>query len=1190
MTGSSRRVARFSGDPAARAQADEALGILGEVLGSAAAEWFRASFGDTWQTDRGFRAGVGQRSRAIVDPQELLGRIQEGPEFERVFRPTILTSTRSVLDLARMLRDDRNALVHRTRPWESLDTLRLTDRVTSLLGAFRLTDGSGAERLRAISQESAAGHAGDRSLAIEQIRTEYVESVATRTAHLDLAGIGPRAGTPVLRVRLDEAFVDPTIRPIGRQAEDTVGYSAVVLARRAVLLGAPGSGKTTVLKRLERLLAVAAPPDLPRLTPIRTTARELARAIAEEPGLSLRQFLVRRASDRFGPLFEEEVQLGRAVVLIDGLDEVEHEVDRVAVAGLCRRFAEDYPDVGMIATSRPLGFPREASWSSFAIFEIESFSDAQINEFVGRWSALLGEDGDPNADAHGAQGLIAAIGTGGATQSGIRELAGTPLLLTLLVLIWARGSHLPDQVAELYDIAVMTLLQEWPRRRGAVPLDRTDVLTLLQPVGLRMVAGGETSIGERELRETLRGAWRSTPEATFKEGADAFLEAVGEQTGFFVESGYIGGERHYGFIHKSFAEYVAARELAEQWDSGNLDLADVLHRTRWTETVGLLAGHIGARGRAAATRFIEAAVIAESPWESYLGLNVPWAARMITAGITVRDDVRDSVFSEIVTQATSDRLEPFRSWRLPQAARLASRVPRHVADAVTRPAASDTSATRARKALLRVWIWPDSDAELGGLVEALPDLLASAWDPWVEAHATFTPIDSGFSLAFLFPSHSLLWYGGAEHSIDEEVADRLDRAGVPRLSISDVARSSTWNPVSVWILSLDEIDRTSVEDLVAIADISAATLLQHSFLEAPAWHDRNATAIEQLTRVAPTLSAGLAAFSHGAVEALKEGPGHAAWAKVAVSLAIEGSESARQTSLVRLLQKNFAWKAGLERVVAEAVAVNPVSARAMGVGLGLQGADSEEALAELVEGIAVDSDDPVAEGLARQGLAITTHIDEPLAILMSPNVAVARQDRPPMTDDTTPDVLAVLLGETGDEPERAAAEIARAIIDVAGFTWSELASGDHVVNRSFERLAHQASSSARADTRAWALQILASLDRAPAPELFCRLLADEDATVRDTARDAFDAMDIPNDEWMEDVMPRVWSAEQGEELEFASVQLADMVAADRINDVGALAEAYLDEHPGNGGALFTLWRLAARAPSEHDVSREHSAG
>ena len=83
---------------------------------------------------------------------------------------------------------------------------------------------------------------------------------------------------------------------------------------------------------------------------------------------------------------------------------------------------------------------------------------------------------------------------------GARDLARTPLLLTILVLLWHRGVRLPQRTAELYDLATVTLLRDWPARRRVGELfDDHRLRALLQPVGLDLLRTGAPTVGDSRI-------------------------------------------------------------------------------------------------------------------------------------------------------------------------------------------------------------------------------------------------------------------------------------------------------------------------------------------------------------------------------------------------------------------------------------------------------------------------------------------------------------------------------------------------------------------------------------------------------------------------------------------------------------------------------------------------------------------
>ncbi|MBN1145711.1 MAG: NACHT domain-containing protein [Anaerolineales bacterium] len=92
---------------------------------------------------------------------------------------------------------------------------------------------------------------------------------------------------------------------------------------RVVVLGDPGSGKTTLLKRLALRLADEIDAPLPILVPLNAYAAAL-----EKEDLNLQAYLphyfagLAQGVANLGPLIDVALAQGRAVILLDGLDEV----------------------------------------------------------------------------------------------------------------------------------------------------------------------------------------------------------------------------------------------------------------------------------------------------------------------------------------------------------------------------------------------------------------------------------------------------------------------------------------------------------------------------------------------------------------------------------------------------------------------------------------------------------------------------------------------------------------------------------------------------------------------------------------------------------------------------------------------------------------------------------------------------
>ena len=119
-------------------------------------------------------------------------------------------------------------------------------------------------------------------------------------------------------------------------------------------------------------------------------------------------------------------------------------------------------------TSRPYAYNDvEARLAGFDVRTLLEFTPEQIDAFIGRWYAHVGEKdralGRVNADRYAAQ-LRRVV----ATHPRVAELGRRPLLLTLMASLhrWSEGGTLPDKRQELYEKSVELLIDLWQRPKA----------------------------------------------------------------------------------------------------------------------------------------------------------------------------------------------------------------------------------------------------------------------------------------------------------------------------------------------------------------------------------------------------------------------------------------------------------------------------------------------------------------------------------------------------------------------------------------------------------------------------------------------------------------------------------------------------------------------------------------------------
>ena len=499
-----------------------------------------------------------------------------------------------------------------------------------------------AEGLRRIADSLAAAHpvATPRTGGAPDPR-RYLATLQAEHAYVEIRGMGAQvserlplrqvytrlqAAVPELHTRAARPGKGEGLRPGEGLRDDRHRELRDLLADHphAVLVGDPGSGKTTFLRYVAQHLAAAHLGDGAALAriglrgdppfPIVVRLERLAHFLAEHPHTSCphdapehfyRYLDFQLNGHPYGlpdDYLRRRVLAGGCFLLLDGLDEVPGEGMRERLAALVTQVILQGSAVGNrhLVTSRTRAYRRKVQLTGdVATFHLAPLGPAQVEQFCDGWCRALfrvaaDEVATPAAEqaaAYHAE-LVAAID---ANPSGA-TFSASPLMLTVLAVVHWNRKKLPEQRAELYDAAVDYLVES---RRALTdhptPLRRE----CLQAVAMAMFEDGEgvqRSLGRPEAAAAVMPVL-----GVSKDAAIAFLEGEELLSGVLVSR----TEGEVEFWHLTFQEYLAALELSqdEGWWSR---LAPHLHDDRWSEVVLLLAGcrrHQG--GLRAARRMIE---------------------------------------------------------------------------------------------------------------------------------------------------------------------------------------------------------------------------------------------------------------------------------------------------------------------------------------------------------------------------------------------------------------------------------------------------------------------------------------------------------------------------------------------------------------------------------------------------------
>lgn len=433
-----------------------------------------------------------------------------------------------------------------------------------------------------------------QTVAHEPARQRYLDTMIKTHQHLPVAGFETNLRIPIplekvyvtLKARMAELehAREPGSRKRGSvrhktsassvepltglaQSDQTVSVQQAVqfaLQREydgLVLLGYPGAGKTTLTKyfllcfagnKAEQQLGMPQP-FLPILLSLRDIDPELP--LTANTLASLQKYHL----DLSEEFFLHYLQEGRAILLLDGLDEVPTEKKRAQVSQWIHHQAHlAFPKCPVIVTSRFSGYRGEAVLPGYYLrLEIQDYGMPEVQQFLENW--LIGvethvhEDNDywrQQAKSR-AENLFQRIEAAPA----LRELAVNPLMLQIIALVHRDRGTLPERRVELYKECTDVLLERWDKAKGLeVLLSASQARQLLQPIALWMHSvENRREVSKAELLEFMQPhLGRIKREVDPEELLQNWLD----RSGIFKGEGDI-----YFFHHLSFQEYLTAEEI-----------------------------------------------------------------------------------------------------------------------------------------------------------------------------------------------------------------------------------------------------------------------------------------------------------------------------------------------------------------------------------------------------------------------------------------------------------------------------------------------------------------------------------------------------------------------------------------------------------------------------------------------------
>ncbi|MGW2015385.1 NACHT domain-containing protein [Streptomyces sp. NPDC001927] len=426
---------------------------------------------------------------------------------------------------------------------------------------------------------------------------EYGEAVAAayrRTRIFGLDELGRRAAEwdlDTAYLSLEATSRDPAATPVPQRIDDLLASRPRVLLR-----GDAGAGKTTLVWWLAAHAAAGTLgprlAELNGLVPFVVPLRALrARGAgfpspAELPGAA--GLMVDAAPDGWAGRVLAE---GRALLLVDGLDEVPQE-DRETVHAWLSGLLARYPRTRCVATVRPLAV--EVDWLGGEEFEeltLLPLRDEDIQAFVTAWhdAARLDADDEP-LDAL-ERDLLQQF----RHNPTLADLARTPLLCAVICALHRlREGFLPETRWALYDSALRLLLGSRDDRRridapDGIRMSVEEHQQLLQRLAAWLVRGGQTEFTREQALHQLNRTLPGMPRVAAQGTPEEILTHLLNRTGLLHER----TDSVFQFAHRTFQDFLAAKEFVE--DDLVPELLRHAREQQWHDVLLLAAGHCSRR-------------------------------------------------------------------------------------------------------------------------------------------------------------------------------------------------------------------------------------------------------------------------------------------------------------------------------------------------------------------------------------------------------------------------------------------------------------------------------------------------------------------------------------------------------------------------------------------------------------------
>lgn len=350
-----------------------------------------------------------------------------------------------------------------------------------------------------------------------------------------------------------------------------------------MVLGSPGVGKSTFLKKLGLVAANRIEQSKSIQIPILIELKQFA-----YNDFDLREiikqliFLDSQLNINSSEWVDHSLRQGIFVFLLDGLDEVpDSKLSNTIhhIHDAIQKYSQNRFVISCRTAAHHFNFTR------FVDVIVAEFNDKQIQAFIKQW--FNAEEKQGHFSAEQCWSFLNKR-----SNSPVKELVRTPLLLTYFCLIFDSSVSLPQSRQQLYSQVLGLFLQEWHQQNNVISPQNKDSFSqllrfekaLLKEIAYDAFKSNKLFFSKSYLKEKYSTLVQSDGYTKTAAKYESILERFENQQGIITERFH----EVYSFSHLTLQEYLTAQFIVEN-EAAEKTLAQHLDDPRWREVVLLSA-------------------------------------------------------------------------------------------------------------------------------------------------------------------------------------------------------------------------------------------------------------------------------------------------------------------------------------------------------------------------------------------------------------------------------------------------------------------------------------------------------------------------------------------------------------------------------------------------------------------------